>query len=242
MHDISDKRSTEQPERDGTETDIHSIIHALSHYMKAPITAILGFSSLLEEQMTSFEGADPTGKKLELTEARHYTQRIAWNARLLEKMVNDLVFVSRLQKGHPAPVPTSRMCAEVIASYETRLKERSIKVVVQNGIPPVSVDPEHLRWLLAELLGNAISFSKSPSLIRIGFHNGEYFIRDGGTGIRQNILDRIFLPFFTTHGKNSMSTGTGLYIAKRITEMYGGRIRIESTPGSGTTVFFSFPH
>jgi signal transduction histidine kinase len=229
------------PWKDDSEADIHSIVHALSHYMKAPITAILGFSSLLEGELACFENPDSAEKKKEITEVVHYTERITWNARLLEKMVDDLVFVSRLKKGRTVPVLMGRVCADVIQSHEHRLKERGISVIVQEDMPPAPVDTTHLQCLLTELLSNAISFSEPQSRIHIGFNNMEYFVRDGGSGIHPNVLERVFLPFFTTHGKNSMSTGTGLYTAKRITRLYGGNIRIESGQGRGTTVFFSFP-
>jgi len=111
---------------------------------------------------------------------------------------------------------------------------------VEKDMPPALAGREHLHYILSELLGNAAQFSREKSTIFIGFNNGEYFVRDEGIGISSEILDRVFTIFFTTRGKKSMCTGTGLYIVKRIVELYDGIIRIESMPNRGTTVFFSF--
>jgi len=218
--------------------DLQSFTHSVSHYMKAPITAILGFSSLLQEELVRIEH---TIKKVHIrSEISHYSDRITENARLLEKMINDLVFTLRLKKGKAELIKIEEVCRDVINSLGNLFHKKNISVEVEKDMPPALAGREHLHYILSELLGNAAQFSREKSTIFIGFNNGEYFVRDEGIGISSEILDRVFTIFFTTRGKKSMCTGTGLYIVKRIVELYDGIIRIESMPNRGTTVFFSF--
>ncbi len=239
--DVSEKKLGQALQKEGgLNADLQSFIHAVSHYLKSPITAILGFSTLLEEELSHMEET-LADKKVDLRpEIGHYTNRIAENAHLLEKMINDLVFISRLEKGDTEPVPVEEVCKDVINSLSSLLQKKNISVDSQKNMPPAPVGREHLHHLLSGLLSNAVKFSLEKSVIFIGFCDGEYFVRDEGIGISEQILDRVFTIFFTTCGKKSMCTGAGLYIVKRIVELYGGSIRIESSPDRGTTVFFRF--
>jgi len=221
--------------------DFQSFIHAVSHYLKSPLTALLGFSSLLKDELEHIERT-LAEKKVELNpDICHYTIRIIENARLLEKMINDLVLISRLKRGKVDPVKMEEVCGNVINSLGSLLNSKGISVEVEKCIPHAPVDREHLRRILHGLLSNAVKFSRENSRILVGFSDGEYFVKDEGIGISNSILDRVFTIFFTTCGKESMCTGAGLYIVKRIIELYNGGIRIESFPNRGTTVFFSFP-
>ncbi len=233
------KLSEISPENGDLGVDLQSFTHAVSHYMKAPITAILGFSSLLQEEL---EYMERTIKKVHIrSNIGHYSDRIAENARLLEKMINDLVFISRLKKGKAEPVKIEEVCRDVINSLGNLFHKKNISVEVEKDMPPALADREHLHHILSELLSNAIKFSREKSTIFIGFNNGEYLVRDEGIGISGEIINRVFTIFFTTCGKKSMCTGTGLYIVKKIVKFYDGKIRIESMPNRGATVFFSFP-
>ncbi len=221
--------------------DYQGFIHAVSHYLKAPLTALLGFSSLLKEELEHFERT-PAYKTMGLSpDIGHYTNRIAENARLLDKMINDLILISRLKKGDTEPVPVDEVCRDVTDSLGALLYKKDISVEVEKGIPPAPVDREHLHHILYGLLSNAVKFSREKSVVFVGFSDGEYFVKDEGIGISNEIRDRVFTIFFTTCGKKSMCTGAGLYIVKKIVGLYGGRIRIASMHDRGTTVFFSFP-
>jgi signal transduction histidine kinase len=111
-------------------------------------------------------------------------------------------------------------------------------VKAEAGMPVIRINREQGRRIFTQLICNAARHSDPGSAVRVGYENGEFFIADRGCGICSNNLEKVFRIFFTTCSKESRHTGAGLFSVKKILELYGGEIRIESSPGQGTTVFF----
>ncbi|MFW6138731.1 MAG: sensor histidine kinase, partial [Spirochaetota bacterium] len=205
-------------------------IHAASHDFKAPITALLGFSALLYEEI----------KQTSSKEISHYTRRMVDNSKLLEKMINELLYISRLKIKKVEALDTVVIIKEAMVPLQWSISQKKLDVKI-NKMPPIIADREHLLRLFNQLLSNAVKFSPSGKKIFAGFDKQEFYLRDEAGGIKPENLDRVFNIFFTTESKNTMSTGAGLYIAKKIVELYNGTIRIESKWGKGTTVYFKLP-
>ena len=116
-------------------------------------------------------------------------------------------------------------------------------------LPPAAGDPERVMQLLANLIGNALKYNKSPdsqvvigALPDDGTASVTLFVRDNGDGIEPQYHEQIFKMFRRLHRREDVEgTGAGLAICKKIVEAHGGRLWVESEPGKGATFFFTLP-
>jgi signal transduction histidine kinase len=114
-------------------------------------------------------------------------------------------------------------------------------------LPGVTCEQEHISRVFENLLSNAVAFMDKPKgLIKVGcVEQGDFwrfYICDNGPGIEQKYFERIFRIFQTLPTKDEPDTaGIGLAIARKVVEIYGGKIWVESQPGVGSTFFFTFP-
>jgi signal transduction histidine kinase len=203
--------------------------HGVSHYLKAPITALIGYASLLEKR----------GK--EAPEWDQYLQRIIDNSRLLDHMIEDLLLVSRLGEPSPGPCSLDQAVHEAVRPLQEQLEDKEIRLWIQPGTPPVCMSWEHLSQLCFQALGNAVRYSPPGGRVSVGFLDGEYYVSDRGPGMSAEVSGKAFDMFFTTEKKEPGHTGAGLFIAARIVRLYGGAIRLESSPGNGAAVLFRIP-
>jgi signal transduction histidine kinase len=215
-------------ERERAQQSIHEFLHPLSHYMKSPLTAILGYASLLEDELQNTRDE----------EIMHYIRRIDGNTKLLVKMIDDLLYLSRLSREDMEELSVSELVSEAMKSLHQRNAGGSVDIHIQDPVPNILMNKGHAVTLFTQLLGNAYRYAQQHPTVHIGYRNKEFFIEDNGKGISQDNLLKVFRIFFTTNSKETGSTGAGLYIVKKILDLYGGSIRIESSNGRGTTVYF----
>jgi signal transduction histidine kinase len=208
--------------------NFHEFLHPLSHYMKSPLTAILGYSSLLEDELESARD----------DEIRHYIKRIVENTKILVKMIDDLLYLSRLKREEEEELQIADLVRESMQSLEELDNNSMSTVKVQDGLPSIFMNRRHAVNLFRQLISNALKHSGGDPAISIGYRGKEFFIEDHGKGISQDNLKKVFRIFFTTCSKEMQCTGAGLYTVKKILELYEGSIRIESSLGRGTTVYF----
>ena len=144
------------------------------------------------------------------------------------------------------PVDTAAVLAEVLRVLGPRLREAGADVQ-SDTLPPVMADEDQLYQLLQNLVGNALKFrSEAPPCIRISaVREGDawrFAVADNGIGIEPQYSERIFQMFQRLHERGRYEgSGIGLSIVKRILERHGGRIWLQSTPGQGSTFFFTLP-
>jgi len=208
--------------------NFHEFVHPLSHYMKSPLTAILGYSSLVEDELESASHE----------EIRHYVRRIGDNTRILVKMIDDLLYLSRLKREPMESLHIQELVAVSIEPFRELISAKDITIEVQEDAPPLVINPEHGRMIFSQLFSNAVRHTGSGTVIRIGYRGDEYFLEDQGPGISKDNLEKVFRIFFTTCSKDEGCTGAGLFTVRKVLEIYRGSVRLESTPGRGTTVFF----
>jgi signal transduction histidine kinase len=139
-----------------------------------------------------------------------------------------------------------KLVEEAVLGLETLALERQVQIEVQEPIPDVQVDATRTELVLINLLGNAIKYCEPgrPSWVRISARReeGGYWrieVRDNGRGIPQEMQSRVFEEFVRAHPDVSEGTGLGLAIAREAVEQMGGRIWLESEPGTGTAVCFT---
>jgi signal transduction histidine kinase len=167
------------------------------------------------------------------------------------RLIRDLLDVTRLQAGtlrfERQPISAGELVAEVTDALAQVASERALDLQanVERGIPPLFADGERLFRVFSNLVENAAKFTPSGGRIRIGARRDEETVRfsvaDTGAGITAEDIPHLFDRFWQGRPADRLGAGLGLAIAKGIIDAHGGRIWVESTPGRGSTFYFTIP-
>jgi CheY-like chemotaxis protein len=209
----------------------------MSHELRTPLTAIMGFSGLLKQ--------DPA-----LTESQiEALDIIEHSGEHLLMLVNDLLDIARIELDNLKLLPDNfnlhALLSDTAKTFQLRAQSKGITFTheVSPDTPTiVTGDETRVRQILINLLGNAIKFTEQGK-VALRVHptpQGICFqISDTGPGIQPDDLERIFLSFQQgpQHQRLPEGTGLGLTISKRLADLMGGSIRVESTPGEGSTFY-----
>jgi light-regulated signal transduction histidine kinase (bacteriophytochrome) len=170
-------------------------------------------------------------------------------AQRMSRRINDLLHYSRFGR-HPLnrqQVDLRRLVLQTVQALQQGAASRQIEVEV-GALPDCFGDPVLLEQVLVNLLSNAFKFTagREPARVQVGaLRQGEhvaYYVRDNGIGFDMRYADRLFGVFQRFHPQDAFEgTGIGLSIVHRIITRHGGRVRADSRPGEGTTLFFSLP-
>ncbi|MFL6258231.1 MAG: ATP-binding protein [Thermoanaerobaculia bacterium] len=216
----------------------------VSHELRTPLNAVLGMMSLLLETPLS-------------PAQREYVTTARGSGAALLAVINDILDISKIEAGklEIEPVPfVLRECLEEavgILTAKAQSKGLVLHYRVADGVPAaIESDAARLRQILVNLLDNAIKFTPrgevsleiEPGPERDGLAELRFAVRDTGIGIPADRIERLFKPF--SQADSSMSrlyggTGLGLVISQRLAELLGGRMWVESTPGDGSSFFFT---
>jgi signal transduction histidine kinase len=179
--------------------------------------------------------------------------RIQSNGRHLLGLINDVLDLSKIEAGQLTLSIAKYSMAEVVSSVISAVesladaKQLALKMDVQSGLPAGEGDERRIAQALLNLAGNAIKFTDAGEVeISASAKNGSFTIavRDSGPGISIGDQGKIFEEFQqgdSSSTRKKGGTGLGLTITKRIVELHGGRIWIESAPGCGSTFFVALP-
>jgi len=168
----------------------------------------------------------------------------------MNRMTEDLVEMARVEGGElkveKAPLEFDAFIRLTVARAEGALETGRLQIEIPQGLPLVQADSDRLERILLNLLSNALKYSsrETPVKIEACRKSGELEISviDHGQGIAPEDLPRIFDRFSRVKGeRRADSVGLGLYITRKLVEAHGGRIRVESTPGEGSTFRFTLP-
>ena len=215
----------------------------MSHELRTPLNAILGYTELV---LDGIYGDAPE-------KMRNVLERIQTNGKHLLGLINDVLDLSKIEAGQLVlslnDYSIKDMMQGVYVAVEPLAgnKKLNFKLEVPPDLPPARGDERRLSQVLLNLVGNAIKFTDTGEVaIKASSANGSYTVAvaDTGPGIAEADQAKIFEEFQqseSTHTKAKGGTGLGLAIAKRIVEMHGGRLWVESTLGSGSTFFFTVP-
>jgi signal transduction histidine kinase len=218
-----------------TNRELESFSYSVSHDLRAPLRAINGFASMLEEDH---------GTRLD-DEGRRLLGVVRSNADAMARLIDDLLAFSRLGKVSfvAAPVDMAGLVREV-------LTERGSDANIEIGtLPAAHGDRALLKQVWANLIDNAVKYSANVPAPRIRLsgmvhENGdaEYRIEDNGAGFDMRYYDKLFGVFQRLHSAAEFSgTGVGLAIVQRIVVRHGGRVSGEGRPGAGATFQFTLP-
>ncbi len=218
--------------------ELDDFAYIASHDLKEPLRGIHNFSNFLLEDYA--DKLDDDGRS-KLETLMRLTRR-------MEDLIDSLLQFSRLGRVDLAMerVDLNAVVAEVLDSLAITLKEEKVEVRIPRPLPRVHADRVRVGEIFANLIVNAMKYNDKPQKwIEIGtVRNGEapvFYVRDNGIGIPDKHYDAVFRIFKRLHGRDKFGggTGAGLTIVKKIVERHRGRIWLESSPGEGTTFYFT---
>ena len=218
----------------------------MSHEVRTPLNGIMGLSQLLRTTSLTEEQAG-------------YMDMLDGSARNLLALINDILDISRIEAGSLAiqqtPFSLTKLLREVAGIYEKPAAEKGIGFEIQppDDLPPALVgDPLRLKQVLINLVGNAIKFTRhggvSVQVIRL--HDApqgsrlRFEVRDSGIGMSPETVQKVFNPFTQADASTARShggSGLGLAICRRLSELMGGSIRVESSLGQGSCFIVELP-
>jgi signal transduction histidine kinase len=215
----------------------------MSHELRTPLNAILGYTELI---LDSVYGETPD-------KMRTVLQRIESNGRHLLGLINDVLDLSKIEAGQLTLSLSDYSLKSVIQTVFSaveplaRGKQIALKIDVAPELPQGRGDERRLTQVLLNLVGNAIKFTDIGEVsIKGSSAEGSFnvAVRDTGPGISTADQAKLFQEFQQADNsitKKKGGTGLGLAISRRIIEMHGGRIWVESSPGHGSTFVFTLP-
>jgi len=215
----------------------------MSHELRTPLNAILGYTELIADGIYG-EVPEKVGEVVD---------RVQKSGRHLLGLINDVLDLSKIEAGQLElgfnDYSVQDVVHSVISSVEPLAAGKGLRLAVDiaPGLPVVRGDERRIAQVLLNLVGNAIKFTESGSIVVRAVNSNSMLVisvADTGAGIPEADHQKIFEEFQQVDSSSTRAkggTGLGLAIAKRIVEMHGGRIWLESAPGKGSTFFFSIP-
>lgn len=214
------------------------VLSVVVHDLKNPLNVIVIAANTLLQRFSD-------------SSARRPIERIIRSAQRADQIIRDLLEVDAIEMGRltlerhaiePADVLLTAMDSQQALAAEASV---IIATDLSPELPRIEADEERLHRVLENLVGNAIKFTGAGGRVTVGATTRGndicVYVKDTGTGIPPEDMPHIFDRFWTASRLERQGTGLGLTISKGIVEAHGGRIWAESTPGNGTTVYFTIP-
>ena len=213
----------------------------MSHELRTPLNAIIGFAQILRYSPLMPE------------EYKELVQNIHKGGRYLLTLINDILDLAKVEAGRielfPEQVTVETFFQEVVAMFRFRAEQKGVAFDYQAEAPlpySIHIDPNRLRQVVINLLGNAVKFTKQGHVsLSVDYSDARLHIRvtDTGPGIAPEQHEEIFKPFSQTGDKQSQlqGTGLGLSITRKIVELMGGGIRLDSCPCEGSCFYVEIP-
>jgi PAS domain S-box-containing protein len=219
-------------------TELEQFAYVASHDLQEPLRAVNSYAQLIVRKYQGNLDA----------KADKYLGYIMEGATRMQQLISDLLSFSRVgTHGKPLePTDCEVVLRQVLDNLKVAIAENNA-AVTHDPLPTVMGDETQLIQLLQNLICNGIKFRREePPQVHISAmqrDNGwEFSVRDNGIGMESEYFERIFTIFQRLHSKSEYpGTGIGLAVCKKIVERHGGRIWVESTPGVGTTFYFTIP-
>lgn len=217
-------------------------VHHVSYELRSPLTTIIGFTQLLSDETV---GA--------LNERqREYAGHIMRSSGALLAIINDILDLASIDTGslelEPGEIDIRETIDAAVRGLEDRIAESDLHldITVDDTIGSFTGDGKRIRQVLFNLISNAIGFSEAGGHIRVSAQRRDdeiaFSVADHGQGIPEHVAARVFERFEShTSGTAHRGVGLGLSIVRSFVELHGGHVKLESTPGTGTTVTCVFP-
>ena len=231
IRDVTELRRIDAVRRD--------FVANVSHELKTPLTSIAGYAETLATE------ASPA------TQAEGFARTILSNARRMQRLVDDLLDLARIESGrwqpHPVRVDVAALAADAWAAFADRARERRIELTTAAGAG-VTADADALRAILTNLFDNALRYTPPGGRITVTVEHAPggviVSVADTGSGVGPEHLPRIFERFYRAdpgRSREEGGTGLGLSIVKHLVEAHGGHVEARSPLGKGTSIRMFFP-
>ncbi len=249
---VERKRAEEQAQQARqlaeTATQVKSEFLAnMSHELRTPLNAIIGFSEILEDQ--TFGELNPRQTK--------YVSNVLTSGRHLLQLINDILDLAKIEAGRldldAQPFAVSSALQDVATIVKTLANKKNVQLHVEtpSELPALTADQPKFKQILYNLLSNAIKFTPEGGtvILKAEIESGALMriaVSDTGIGIKAEDQERVFGEFEqvdSSYGRQQQGTGLGLALTKRLVELHGGRIWVESEgiEGKGSTFVFTLP-
>jgi PAS domain S-box-containing protein len=216
------------------------MISAVSHEMRTPLTAMLGYIEFILEN------------RLDEAQTHEYLGIVHHETERLNELISNFLDLQRIKARQAiysfAAVAVQPLLEEAAALFAGASKIHRITLHPAMDLPPVLADEARLHQVLNNLLSNAVKYSPKGGEINLGARRDKetviLWVKDEGLGIATELQERIFDKFYqvdSTDRRQSGGTGLGLPLAREIVHAHGGRIWVESTAGQGSTFYVSLP-
>jgi signal transduction histidine kinase len=236
--------------------ELDAFAHTVAHDLKNPLTAVIGYSGLLEDRYTT----------MPVEQLGNFLHAIARTSRKLDTIIDELLLlagVRKIGKIEPQRLDMAGIVAEAQGRLTDLIEEYHAEIVVPEAAawPAALGRGSWVEEVWANYLSNAIKYGGTPPKIEVGYTPGEqaaqpetghhdtasreskitFWVRDNGDGIALEEQERLFAPFEELHKVRAKGHGLGLSIVRRIVEKLGGQVGVESEPGQGSLFFFTLP-
>lgn len=216
----------------------------VSHELRTPLSLIKGYTETLSDSVLPVPEVDQ----------RRFLGIIQKHTMRLERLVEDLLALSRLESGNPRlrkeKVDLGNLLRDTVESFRSSETTSDFHFALQleEGLPLVNADTLRIAQVMGNLLENAIKYSGGSTEIEAGMRREgdviKTWVRDRGIGISPDDLPHVFERFYRVdkgRSRESGGTGLGLSIVKHIVQLHGGIVQAESAPGQGTCIYFTLP-
>jgi PAS domain S-box-containing protein len=231
-HDITEQKKMERLKDE--------MISSVSHEMRTPLTAMLGFTEFMLENEVPRE------------QQRDYLQTIHQETERLSELISNFLDLQRLQSDmesyRPEPIHISALLQDAAHLFSVASKNHRILIDCPAGLPEALGDFRRLQQAMKNLLSNAIKYSPEGGSVILGAkeESGKIvvWVKDEGVGIPAHAMDKVFKRFYRVdEGGRRMLGGVGLGLAlvREVVRAHGGEVWVESTLGKGSTFYFSLP-
>jgi len=218
----------------------NDFIHTVSHDLRSPLTAILGYTELIER----------TGQLNK--NQQEFLHRLQGSVQHITTLINDLLDLGRLEAGFDTrreSVQLEGVLKYTLDMFDPQAKKKNINldIAITEGLKPLRANPIRVRQMLDNLVGNAIKYTPDHGKISIAMsmHENQIILKveDTGPGIPHEEQSHVFEKFYraTNAPEGVQGTGLGLAIVKSIVDSHQGRVWVESTMGKGSSFFVLLP-
>jgi PAS domain S-box-containing protein len=204
---------------------------AVAHQIRSPLNAMVLHLAVLRERADG--------------EAQRHLDVLEQEVRRLDEVIQGFLRLARPERVELQPVRLDAVVREVLERWAPRAEAGGVRLepAIDADLPPVAANPELLKEALSNIMANAVDAMPEGGNLRVALvHRAGggvvVSVRDSGGGIRPDVLPRVFDPYFTTKEKG---TGIGLALVRRIAELHGGEVGVDSAVGRGTTVTVTLP-
>ena len=249
LHDVTARRQAEQVlqeyarELEARNTELDAYAHTVAHDLKGPLSAIIGYSSLLE---TDVGRRPPEDTKAAL-------RTILQSGYKMRNIINELLLlasVRRMDDVPTRPVDMVAIVSEVRMRLSTEIAARQAEIVLPQHWPAAIGYAPWVEEVWVNYVSNALKYGGNPPCIELGFDHGgdkqaepsiRFWVKDNGPGLTPEERARLFSPFTRLEQIDTKGHGLGLSIVGRIVERLGGQVGVESQVEEGSTFWFTLP-